>query len=121
MLINSSIEVNRMEFLFMKEWDYGNSIVIRSKLLQDIVKSKYFAKLNKITETIPKNREDAGEEIDRFALGTVRYQLASDITALLTNELKSIVQIHKSNDNPQLLVNLLREIISKENSHFRFG
>ena len=68
-----------MEFLFMKGWNYGNSVVIRSQLLKDIVKTRSLLELENITETIPEGLEEAGEEIDRFDLREIRYQLAEDI------------------------------------------
>ena len=49
------------------------------------------------------------------------YQLATDITILLTNELTKANRQQAHNDNPQILVNLLQEIICEENTHFRFG
>jgi len=110
-----------MEFLFMKGWDYGKSIVVRSPLLKDIVTTQSLAQLTNITETIPKYLEDGGEEIDRFDLRDKRYQLATDITILLTNELTRANRQQERNDNPQILVDLLQEIICDENTHFRFG
>jgi len=111
----------RMEFLFMKGWDYGNSIVIRSQLLKDIVKTPSLLGLKNRTETIPEGLEEAGEEIDRFDLREVRYQLAEDIATLLTGKLKSVTQENKLHENPQILVTLLQEILSEDNTHFRFG
>ena len=110
-----------MEFLFMKGWNYGKSIVVRSPLLKDIVTTQSLAQLKNIIETIPKDLEDGGEEIDRFAFGDKRYQLATDITILLTNELTKANRLQERNDNPQILVNLLQEIICEENTHCRFG
>ncbi|RKZ49140.1 MAG: hypothetical protein DRR16_04360 [Candidatus Parabeggiatoa sp. nov. 3] len=110
-----------MEFLFMKGWDYGKSIVVRSPLLKDIVTTQSLAQLTNITETIPKDLEDGGEEIDRFDLRDKRYQFATDITILLTNELTKANRQQERNDNPQILVDLLQEIICDENTHFRFG
>jgi hypothetical protein len=110
-----------MEFLFMKGWDYGKSIVVRSPLLKDIVTTQSLAQLTNRSETIPKDLEDGGEEIDRFDLRDKRYQLATDITILLTNELTKANRQQERNDNPQILVNLLQEIICDENTHFRFG
>ncbi|OAD19568.1 hypothetical protein THIOM_004789 [Candidatus Thiomargarita nelsonii] len=112
-----------MEFLFMKGWDYGKSIVVRSPLLKDIVTTQSLAQLKNITETIPKSLEDGGEEIDRFDLRDKRYQLATDITILLTNELTKANRQRpiERNENTQILVNLLQEIICEENTHFRFG
>ena len=110
-----------MEFLFMKGWNYGNSIVIRSKLLKDIVKTRSLLGLQNITETIPEGLEEAGEEIDRFDLREVRYQLAKDITTLLTGQLQAVTQENGPHDNPQILVTLLQEILSEDNTHFRFG
>ncbi|OQY46452.1 MAG: hypothetical protein B6247_27695 [Candidatus Parabeggiatoa sp. nov. 2] len=110
-----------MEFLFMKGWDYGNSIVIRSQLLKDIVKTRSLLGLKNITETIPEGLEEAGEEIDRFDLREIRYQLAEDIATLLTGQLKYVTQQNGHHDNPQILVTLLQEILSEENTHFRFG
>jgi len=110
-----------MEFLFMKGWDYGKSIVVRSPLLKDIVTTQSLAQLTNITETIPKYLEDGGEEIDRFDLRDKRYQLATDITILLMNELIKANRHQERNDNPLILVDLLQEIICDENTHFRFG
>jgi len=110
-----------MEFLFMKGWDYGKSIVVRSPLLKDIVTTQSLAQLTNMTETIPKDLEDGGEEIDRFDLRDKRYQFATDITILLTNELTKANRQQERNDNPQILVDLLQEIICDENTHFRFG
>ncbi len=110
-----------MEFLFMKGWNYGKSIVVRSPLLKDIVTTQSLAQLKNLTETIPKDLEDGGEEIDRFDLRDKRYQLATDITILLTNELTRANRQQEHNDNPQILVNLLQEVICEENTHFRFG
>ena len=110
-----------MEFLFMKGWDYGKSIVVRSPLLKDIVTTQSLAQLTNRSETIPKDLEDGGEEIDRFDLRDKRYQFATDITILLTNELTKANRQQERNDNPQILVDLLQEIICDENTHFRFG
>jgi len=110
-----------MEFLFMKDWNYGKSIVIRSPLLKDIVTTQSLAQLKNRSETIPKDLEEGGEEIVRFDLRDKRYQLATDITILLTNELTRANRQQERNDNPQILVNLLQEIICEENTHFRFG
>lgn len=110
-----------MEFLFMKGWDYGKSIVIRSQLLKDIMKTHSLAELENVTETIPKGLEEAGEQIDRFDIRERRYQLATDIAALLTGKLKAATQKNECNDNPQILVQLLQEIVSTDNTHFRFG
>lgn len=56
------------------------------------------------------NLEDGGEEIDRFDLRDKRYQLATDITILLTNELTKANRLREKerNDNPQILINLLQ-------------
>ncbi len=105
----------------MKGWNYGKSIVVRSQLLKDIVTTQSLAQLKNLTETIPKDLEEGGEEIDRFDLRDKRYQLATDITILLTNELTRTNRQQERNDNPQILVNLLQEIICEENTHFRFG
>lgn len=110
-----------MEFRFMKGWNYGKSIVVRSQLLKDIVTTQSLAQLKNLTETSPKDLEEGGEEIDRFDLRDKRYQLATDITILLTNELTRTNRQQERNDNPQILVNLLQEIICEENTHFRFG
>ncbi|MEN8221349.1 MAG: hypothetical protein ABFS56_34380 [Pseudomonadota bacterium] len=115
-----------MEFLFMKGWDYGESIIVRSPLLKDIVTIQSLAQLKNLTETIPKDLEDGGEEIDRFDLRDKRYQLATDITILLTNELTKANRLWEKeqkehSDNPQILVNLLQEVICEDNTHFRFG
>jgi translation elongation factor EF-Tu-like GTPase len=105
----------------MKGWNYGKSIVVRSQLLKDIVTTQSLAQLKNLTETSPKDLEEGGEEIDRFDLRDKRYQLATDITILLTNELTRTNRQQERNDNPQILVNLLQEIICEENTHFRFG
>ncbi|MDM8558075.1 hypothetical protein [Candidatus Parabeggiatoa sp. HSG14] len=110
-----------MEFLFMKGWNYGKSIVVRSQLLKDIVTTQSLSQLTNRSETIPKDLEEGGEEIDRFDLRDKRYQLATDITILLTNELTKANRQQEHNDNPQILVNLLQEVICEENTHFRFG
>jgi translation elongation factor EF-Tu-like GTPase len=110
-----------MEFLFMKGWNYGQSIVVRSSLLKDIVTTQSLAQMKNRSETIPKDLEEGGEEIDRFDLRDKRYQLATDITILLTNELTKANRQQTHNDNPQILVNLLQKIICEENTHFRFG
>ncbi|MDM8562014.1 hypothetical protein QUF54_01520 [Candidatus Marithioploca araucensis] len=110
-----------MEFLFMKGWNYGKSIVVRSQLLKDLVTTQSLAQLKNLTETSPKDLEEGGEEIDRFDIRDKRYQLATDITILLTNELTRTNRQQERNDNPQILVNLLQEIICEENTHFRFG
>jgi hypothetical protein len=115
-----------MEFVFFQNWSESEVVKLGRELTRTVLSTPTLNEIEGKVEIFPEGNEEAGEEIERYELGSKRYEIALDVIGTLAGECRNVVknidkqpQNFQKSDNLQVLSNLVSQILNKTNTHFR--
>jgi hypothetical protein len=115
-----------MEFVFFRDWSESEVVKLGRELTRTVLSTPTLNEIEGKVEIFPEGNEEAGEEIERYELGSKRYEIALDVIGTLAGECRNVVkhidkqqQNFQKSDNLQVLSILVFQILNKTNTHFR--
>ena len=120
-----------MEFDFFNEWERVKTVKVGSTLMKKIASLPSLDNMSLIDATFPAGHADAGEQIERYVLKDSRYPFAEALSKLLIEECQTMTSNEgdssaqnsesKTNNNSQVLVELLSLVLDDKTTHFALG
>jgi hypothetical protein len=118
-----------MDVDFYKGSEFLGSIKLGRELSKKFVQLSSVADLSSFELHYPDDHEDAGNVMEAFSLEADRYLLAQDISSLIAEECKKILDSKVSTDsaknsspsNPKALADLLSMLLDIESTSFVLG
>lgn len=120
-----------MDFDFYNKWEQIGTVKIGNPLIKKIVQLDSINKMNIIESIFPSGHPAEGETLELYVLDEKRYQLAKNISEILSDECqKALIESQKNSietkdseefNNPQVLVKLLSLLLDPNTTHFALG